>query len=206
MTASLRPPRDTAARLSRAGQSSHSVRSRAHGASDASCDCGETWECPRARCMTPTARPGARRKDRVPGAASFGSLPTCRARVPRRARPGGLAGPSRGGPQSGPACPASVRPPGHARPRTSQDTGQTTARRSRRRQPQPPAQMHAGKGKGRPPPEKKRQEKHSGNSPGIADREQIISYNLREGEGRDKSPASGIATGKRAKGNRRAPG
>ncbi len=66
----------------------------------------------------------------MPGAALAGSLPTCRARVPRRARPGGQAGPIGPG-KGGPASRTSVRPPGHARPRTSQDTGQTTARRSR---------------------------------------------------------------------------
>ena len=87
---------------------------------------------------------------------------------------------------------ASVRPPGHARPRTSQDTGQTTARRSRRRQP-PPARKCTQERK-RPPAQgkKKRPEKHAGNSPGIDGREHNISYNLGEGEkaGRDKSPAA----------------
>ena len=73
-------------------------------------------------------------KGTVGGAASFGSLPTCRARVPRRASPGGQAGPIRAGQGRPGLREASVRPPGHARPRTSQDTGQTTARRSRRAQ------------------------------------------------------------------------
>jgi len=54
----------------------------------------------------------------------------------------------------------------------------------------PPA---PGKGKG--------QEKHRSNSSGIAAGRQVISYNLRRGKGRIKIR---IATGKRAKGNRRA--
>jgi hypothetical protein len=74
---------------------------------------------------------------------------------------------------------ASVRPPGHARPRTSQDTGQTIARRSpppftippheyRKKENPPVTEMHND------------QEKHGSNSPGIAEGARIISYNLNE--------------------------
>jgi hypothetical protein len=76
------------------------------------------------------AVPASRRKGPVPGSALCGSLPTSQARDPRRASPGGQARPTRAG-QEWPGLRASVRPPGHARPHTRQDTGQTTARRSR---------------------------------------------------------------------------
>ena len=78
--------------------------------------------------------------------------------MPRRvilyppARRGTLAGQARGArpdhkgrAQGGPAFAASVRPPGHARPRTSQDTGQTIPRRSRPAHATA-AQMHRRKG------------------------------------------------------------
>jgi hypothetical protein len=61
---------------------------------------GETGHVRETAARHRPAVPGARSKDRVPGAALCGSLPTCQARDPRRARSGGLAGPIRGGPQA----------------------------------------------------------------------------------------------------------
>ena len=87
------------------------------------------------------AVPASAAKGTVPGSALGGSLPTSRARVPRRASPGGQAGPTRAG-QERPGLRASVRPPGHARPHTRQDTGQTTARRSRPHPGPRAARMH----------------------------------------------------------------
>ena len=177
MTASLRPPRGPAARLHDPAQSSHPVRLRARGASAVSCDCGERWEWPRDRSTTPARRarcppprPGARCRSvrfftHLPGAGP----PPCKAGRPGRTH--------QGRPASGPASPASVRPPGHARPRTSQDTGQTTARRSRRRPTRPPRKCTQEKEKAARAGKRKGQEKHAGNSPGIAGEAQIISYN-----------------------------
>ena len=126
-------------------------------------------------CPVPAARP-------VPGAALCGSLPTCRARVPRRARPGGQAGPIRAG---------------HGRPGLAEPAygppampGPAPARTPAKQPPAAPArpyltaaQMPAGKGKATDAGKRKRPGKtQTVIHPGLPDRTADYQLQFKGGE------------------------
>ena len=110
--------------------------------------------------------PAARPRCQVP--RLFGSLPTCRARVPRRARPGGLAGPHKGRAAGGPASPGQRKAPRPC-PAPHQPGHRPNNRPPLPPPPNPPAaQMRAGKGMtARAGKEKRPGKTGEGNSPGI---------------------------------------